>query len=615
MGTIGQLRANLRDTLEQRTWLWYLPLVWLATPAWLAWNHSFLVPHADQWFVSITPYLNMLNGSGSLWDFIHAPGNDSRHDVPHLFNWIVFRFFGGDLRVESLVCVAFAGMTAAMLVWLLRRRLDGPILWRYLLAWLAVGHVLSPFQWMNWAWGVQICYAVVVWGSIAALTAMQTQWPLVWRTAAASTAAIAATLSFLNGWLAWVLIALMLAVEAWRSSWRRPSWWCSFGLLAVFFSATVWYFFLEWPQTKTAEESAMIHALIARPLTYGLFFLRVIAAPFSEILLTTEKDLRAEGIWAVSPWLGGCVLGLWLMTLAAIWRKRLTLDWQKITPWLLCGVFGFGNALALTFARTGHAYAIPFECRYPAYTIWLHIGVLALAGHLTLRWQKAFYCLWVAAAVTWGGIVGGIQGFRDSERIHEWGSVMEAAVSLRKVAVEPVPIDGVAPTGGERNIVWLDDLEAHDLLGVPTITSSLVSEAKVQNLGGIWEGALKEGKVEPGAVTLRGWALRRKTRIAAPAVAISIQRPGEPERWLGLATRRLREVKLAESKKARVLQHRIGWSYEPLTGQETCQFTNIPLNLKRQPLAAGAATFRAYVFDVPSSTFWRLPGEQILTLP
>lgn len=609
------LMDRLTHLLTTRAWPWFLPLVFLAMPVHLAWNHSVLVPNADAWFMSLKPYMKMLQGTGSLWEFIHAPGNDSRHDVPHLFNWIVFRFFGGDLRVESLVCVMFGAFTATMLLWLIRCRLAGPVLWRYLVAWLAVGHVLSPFQWMNWAWGVQICYAVVVWGSIGALTVMQTRWPLIWRTLAACLCAAAATLSFLNGWLSWGLIALMLGVEAIRQGWKSRGWLSSAAIFLAMLAGTAWYFFLEWPDSKVATETEMVQGFAAKPLTYGLFLLRVIAAPMTELLLTMEKEDRVQGLWSVSPWIGAGALLLWAVVLSMLWKRRAELDWSKVVPWLLCGLFGLGNAGALAMARAEHPYAIPFECRYPAYTLWLHIGLLALMGHFVLRWQKVLRTLWVLIPVVWGGIVGALQGYWDAERMHAGGQQIEGAAALRKVAVEPVPLDGVAPTAGPRIFTMLDDAESLGLLGITTIKSPLVSEAKVLDDPQLWEGQIKSGSLAPTGVNLRGWALNRKTKKTAGAVVISVQAKDGPEQWQGLATRRLREAKLAERKDAREQQGRIGWAYEALTGKETCRFTSMPMNLSRNPLPKGEVTFRAYVLDVQTGTFWRLSGEVKMTLP
>lgn len=606
---------RLRKLLETRAWPWFLPLLWIIVPAWLAWNHTSLVPHADAWFMGMSGYLNMLNGSGGLWDFIHAPGNDSRHDVPHLFNWIVYRFFGADLRIEAMVCVLIAASTAGMLLWMIRRRLEAPVLWRWLIAWLCVGHMLSAFQWMNWAWGVQICYAVVVWGCIGAVAAMQTAWRLPLRTLAASFCAAAATLSFLNGWLAWGLIGLMLLVEAVRGGWKNRAWLGSALVLAGMFAVTVWYFFLDWPEAKVKAQEEMVQGFAAHPLKYVLFFLRVIAAPVTEMVPSLDKELRNDVLWSISPWIGAAILGLWVLTLTVLWRRRAALNWSLIIPWLLLAVLGFGNAAALTLARSEHAYAIPFECRYPAYTQWLHVGLLALMGLYFTPLQKTLRLLWVLVAVIWGGFVGGLQGFWDSERIHDAIDVIEASATLRHVAPEPVQLDHISPASGPKVIDWLDDMEKHGLLGVATVRSPKVKDAQVREPGADWEGQFKEAELKDGGVVLRGWALNRRTKHAAPAVALSVQTAGGEEVWLGLATKRTREVKLAERKDARVQSHRIGWAYEPLTGKETSMMTTIPLKLKRNPLPKGDSIFRAYVLDVQSGTFWRLPGEQTLTLP
>ena len=73
--------------------------------------------------------------------------------------------------------------------------------------------------------------------------------------------------------------------------------------------------------------------------------------------------------------------------------------------------------------------------------------------------------------------------------------------------------------------------------------------------------------------------------------------------------------RLFNRKDAREQESRIGWAYEVLTGKETCRFTTIPMNLSRKPLPKGEATFRAYVLDVKTGTFWRLSGEVKLILP
>jgi hypothetical protein len=236
-------------------------------------------------------------------------------------------------------------------------------------------------------------------------------------------------------------------------------------------------------------------------------------------------------------------------------------------------------------------------------------------GQWVLRWQKVARTLWLLIPVAWGGFAGAVQGMWDADRRHAGGQQIEAAAALRKVAVEPVPLDGVAPTAGPTIITMLDELESLRLLGIKTITSPLVAEAKVLDDPKLWEGQIKSGSLAPIGVNLRGWALNRKTRKTAGAVVISVQAKDGPEQWQGLATRRLRELKLADRKDAREPESRIGWAYEALTGKETCRFTALPMNLSRTPLPKGEVTFRAYVLDVKTGTFWRLSGEVKLTLP
>jgi hypothetical protein len=194
------------------------------------------------------------------------------------------------------------------------------------------------------------------------------------------------------------------------------------------------------------------------------------------------------------------------------------------------------------------------------------------------------------------------------------GHFVEAAVAMRHVAPEPVFLETTRPWDAGNTVKWLDRLDQEGMLHVKTVRSEKVKES-VGEVGSWAKGELSEVEVVGGGLKVSGWAFDGESRGPVRAVAISYQAGDEDETWLGIAGRNTVQRKKAEKAEARVLEDRIGWIYEPLTGEERAFMTGTKLKLKRQELPTGRVTIRAYGYDPVGGRVSLLKGSREVELP
>jgi hypothetical protein len=202
----------------------------------------------------------------------------------------------------------------------------------------------------------------------------------------------------------------------------------------------------------------------------------------------------------------------------------------------------------------------------------------------------------------------------DAYRIKLHGDLSEAAAALRHVAPEPVYLDVIQPNRGAAVIAALDRLEREGLLHVKTVTTSKVPPRE-ETAEAFALGEVTGGKWTADGLVLEGWAVAASKKARVKAVAISMQGVDGEETWLGLATRHKPARAQARRLGASVLEDRIGWQYEPLTGEERSFLRGKPLKLSRRPVAPGKTVFRAYGFDPVGGRFCLFPGSVELVVP
>ena len=595
-----------------RNWFWFFPLLLAAVPAWMAWQFTCGVPHADHWMMAGQPYFDWQDGARSFWSAVYSQGNDSRYVVSTLAEFFLIAFTKWNLRIESLLCVLLALGTATCVIGLFRGLHRRGIAYSWFMAVLACAMILSPQQWMNWTFGVQICYAAVVLATVAVVLVFETAWPLVLRSVAGALCATIAAHSFINGWLAWLLGLLYLVREAWSGCHGRRQSVIAFTIWLGLFVVTAAFYFSGYAEGTQAPGTSLLSHVLTDPGALVRFFLSVLGAPFADGWAAWDRELRIHLTHAIGPVVGVISLILFAVALLTFVRRDWARHDRMIFPFLLLSLWGLANAAAIALGRTGMVISDPFQSRYPAYIIWFHIGlmgILAGANGRIWQWVRACWLVFIAYA----HIIGFIQGLRAGERDFHQNRIMTAAIMMRHVAPDPVNLDWVMPGQGRLLLQSFDRLESMGCLHVLTLRSERVQDAPFNKLLAL--GELKNGRLETHGVLLEGWAMELPSRRNADAIAISCQPEGGEETWLGLAQRRIIKSKLQDKLHARAFEQRLGWQYETPAGDQKSIYSEQENPFHSKPLPSGKVTFRAYACDLDSGNFTQMEGAFTTQLP
>ena len=575
---------------------------------------SVAVPQGDHWYVTTLAWLRHLEGAP--WSSLfHHQMNDSRLDAAQFLHYSLAALTGMNTRAESLVCVALAAISGAGLAWLLRKYQPGGPALALILAWFCVVVWFTPDQTMNWMYGVQIPYMLVVAASLGVVLIFATGWPLAWRVVAAAACALISTYSFAVGMLAWGLGAACLAFEPEGVRFRSRAWWTASLAWVAMTAVTLFTFFQGYvTEVTNTTDTPTLQRLRADPLSFAKYGLSLLGMPFSKGWLYWNRQESIDFSFALSPWVGAASLVVFAAVLLAWCRKSQRETWGR-GQWifLLIAFWSLAITAAIALARTGIQISSPFQNRYLALTLWFHFGLLALLAGLKgtpWNWTRGVWLILLLA----GYVVGVFNGIDQGRRDEAHYRTAAASAALRHAAPEPMWLDYLAPGIGSRLPGMLDTLAANGCLHVPTIKSDLVSEA-ARTPEGWYVGSLKQWKLEDGSPCITAWALDTRTRNAVDAVVISFQTEGEPERWLGMGQRRTMVPSSAAKHRSRAVEDRIGWAYIHGKGEDEAFLRPGPNPFKAKPLPKGKVTFRAYAFDTATGAFSPLKGSCELELP
>jgi hypothetical protein len=598
------LRENISSQCHSRLLLGALVAL-SVLPVVIAVLYTSHVPRVDDWGLVIEPYFRWQDGAGWL-SFLHSAGNDSRHHAAQFIHSITLIWFAWDPVIESLICVGLGILAALVTVkWWMGQMRYKPSWWSLLAGVLSVLLILSPQQWMNWSWGIQICYMLPIASTLLVFWFLTQTWSLGKRVGWALIPCWVAVFSFANGWLAVVLGGMWLGWQVHREGWR-PSGLKALLVWAVSALCAGMLYLYEWPESKGLGDEGLLERLIEAPVETLVFFAQVLGAPLSDVGIFDKRVIRvavqgrvAMAVSLISGLvLAGCLLHLW--------KRRTKWSPTEVAPWILLVAWGVANTAAITLARVGEGGYGPFQSRYPGFTCLFFVGLLGLLCMTEgIAWRRIRWGFLMLASI--GAGVSGVQGWWDVQRVSRSIHAGEAAVSLRHVAPEPVFLEASRPSRTTDTVELLDRLEKSGLLHVKTIMSEWVDESVMSEEAWATGEVLEASKVE-GGVKLTGWAINPKTKGPVKAVLLSYQVPGGRERWMGLAGKATVMNQRTARLGARVIENRIGWVYEPLTGEETAFMRKRKLQLKRKPMPSGELIFRAYAFDPVTGELTRLKG-------
>jgi hypothetical protein len=140
---------------------------------------------------------------------LFAQHNESRKIIPRLIIFYLARLTNWNVKYEMVTQVAIACGTVAAIWFLARRSLGDRALPATALSALLI---LSPVQWWNWLFGIQIVVFLPMLMLTVALAVAGSQVRLLSRTVLAALCCLIATYSYANGMLLWILVAVAFIV-------------------------------------------------------------------------------------------------------------------------------------------------------------------------------------------------------------------------------------------------------------------------------------------------------------------------------------------------------------------------------------------------------------------
>lgn len=375
---------------------------------WLVDLHSVNTPVWDDW--ERGPLIEKFKTGTLTFADLYAPHIDHRIFFPRLLILALNELTRGDIRWE-IGATFLCGVTAALGVWRLGRLtlFNGGTLWGVVFAANLI--ILSPIQWDNWLWGIQVAFLLPMTCLVWALVAMARPWEWWKKFIACSGLAIVATHSFGHGFVVWpaVLGMALLARNfgtAPRHRWLFVGCWlaCATAVLAC-------YTLVDFKNTSDSTHSygkkpgesppgaSNWKVAMESPLRASQFFLTLAGNAFARMHLVDPVDL--------APWIGGVMCGL--LVLMVVWwfaRRSQGDTWDRALPWMALAGAALAGTAAVTVGRLDvFGFSRAVSIRYISISQYLPVSLLFLG---VLWWRDPLNCLAGAFRQRWGGVILGV---------------------------------------------------------------------------------------------------------------------------------------------------------------------------------------------------------------
>jgi len=359
------------------------------------------------------------------WKQFFAQHNEARKAFSSCV-WMLLALDGWNPRIEMYTSVLLVGTSVVAYLLLCRKTDPGSRLAPMLLATTASVILFNPIGLVGahpaWLWGVNLENAIVIAVLLAgvSLNVYVTSWPL--RHVISAACSIAATYSFANGMLLWLLLYPRWFGRGRAEQSESPR--RGVGLDAIYAAAfvtvVVTYFIgFERPQ----DQPGLLYAL-EKPRRVLEFYLAWLGAPISP----RQSDLTSA---MVTGFIG---VALFLWSFVTVARHRL---WMRALPFLLLSVYTLTSALAVSLGRSPFGASNAMASRYYLHVLVFYLGLNGLlwlcstVDHDQRRRRLPKVVLWTALALqvaivasNWVGIPAKVQ------RFHERNARGEAALQF-----------------------------------------------------------------------------------------------------------------------------------------------------------------------------------------
>ncbi len=474
-------------------------------------HHWVPLPYWDEWRTPGLLLTSYAKGTLSFSDFF-LQHNESRKVFPSLLYLALAKVHGWDVRDAMAVTFLEVATICSLLFWLFLRT-KGATTITALVAFVATTFLcFAPVQYDNLLWG--LLFELFLPGLatvVVALINLSTSRFGV-KTTINAFVALAATYTFANGMLLWILGLPLPAAQESASKRARFLWYSIFAFVGA---AAISLYFVDYK----------------RPTSHPPFHFGILQLAHYLILWVGGYFNSAP----VPPFgVGVIVLTLWVVALAnAIMLLNRGANWRHFYPWFLITAYALTSGLITASGRVGFGVQQALSNRYAIFSLFVYLGLVGTTFALFCYDQdravarRRRWIIGVAIAVIALAVPAWAFCFRASQQL----AVRTAQRNARLLcALEWIH---VFPTNPDLKLIfpYLDVLRtrAHALQDVGLLRCHLVSRSLVTHLeepGTFTDnchGRLEAATIRDNSVITSGWVWSPKK--APGCVLIALRKP------------------------------------------------------------------------------------------
>lgn len=336
------------------------------------------IPWMDQWGVPGKIIISHHWGKLSLSDFFQ-PHNESIKAFSGLIWFLLSLPAGWNPRTEMVVTWLVTVAVAVMLCILLRKTLVSMTVVRRAIFFLMVLFLFHPYGTRHWLIGLNLENALVIFFLAAGLLVNSSSAPTWSKYVLAASFSLAATFSYANGMLLWILICPALpSLSGFQKRPARGKRRALPGLLYLAAGLVCILIFLAISMDNVNQRSVR-NLEFDKPLAAFVFLLHWLGAPF-----------QLAGLSLSAPGIASVVLLLFFISLLfTLQRLRRGKDCAVMQPWILMALYPLITGAAVACGRLSDGLDKALADRYFLNPVILPIAVLPLVA-LLLQGRPAY---------------------------------------------------------------------------------------------------------------------------------------------------------------------------------------------------------------------------------